>query len=220
MRTIAPLPVLILAPICLLAAQGAGTGRPGRRAILGRAEEIALARSAAPGSIAKGARIYVFTDSGYGVADQGTTDVACLVSRSWPDALEPSCYDAEAAATVMPIEMRRVLLFHLGKAAEAVEQEIARGLMEGTYRLPVRLAVVYMMSSGQRLISDDGQPRGRWRPHLMIHYPFLTAEAVGHHGEPSLAGGMVVDPGRPLANLMVVVPQFVDPEKPVDPRAR
>jgi len=69
--------------------------------------------------------------------------------------------------------------------------------------------VAYMMSGGQRLVGDDGRPAGRWKPHLMIYYPYLTNEAVGHHGSPDATAGLVVDPGRPTANLMVVVPDFV-----------
>ena len=205
--------ILLLILAQSAAAQAAGAGRPGRRALLPRDREIAWARSAAPASIGAGAKVFVFTDSGFVVAESGTTDVACMVNRSWPDSLEPSCYDAEAAATIMPMEMRRTLLYHRGAPPEQVEREISAGLLAGTYRLPSRPAVQYMMSSTQRLISDEGRPVGAWRPHLMIYYPYLTNAAVGHHAEPDLEAGLVVDSGRPTANLMVVVPGFVDPEK-------
>jgi hypothetical protein len=174
---------------------------------------MTLARSAAPASISAGARVYVFSDTGYVVADPGQTDVACMVNRSWPESLEPSCYDAEGAATIMPMEMRRTVLYHRGVKAADVERAISDGLMAGRFRLPSRPAVQYMMSSAQRLISDEGKPVGAWRPHIMIHYPFLTNAAVGHHAEPDLKAGLVVDSGQPTANLMVVVPQFIDPEK-------
>ncbi len=190
-------------------AQAAGAGRPGPRTLLPRDREIALARSAAPASVSAAARIYLWSASGWVVADSGSSPVACLVNRSWPAALEPECFDEEAAATIMPMEMRRTELLHRGMAAEQVEAEIARGLMEGRYRLPRRLAVAYMMSAGQHLIGDDGEPAGQWRPHLMIYFPYLTNQQVGHHTDPGLAAGLVVDPGKPTANLMVVVPEFV-----------
>lgn len=199
---------LLLVPV-LAQAQGAGTGRPGRRPLLAPADEIALARSGAPTSVSQAARVYVFTDTGFVMAVPGTSDAACLVNRSWPASLEPECFDAEAAATIMPMEMRRTLLYHRGTPAADVERAIMDGLAAGTYRLPSRPAVVYMMSEGQRLIGDEGEPAGNWKPHLMIHYPFLTNAAVGHHGEAGLAAGVVVDSGRPTANLMVVVPDFV-----------
>lgn len=216
MRTTLTLTITTLLLTTILEAQGAGSGRPGRRPLLPVAEEVALARSAAPASVSVGARILVFTDSGYVPAEPGSTDVTCLVSRSWPTSLEPECFDAEASATIMPMEIKRVELYHRGVAAAEVETQINAGLADGRFRLPSRPAVIYMMSAGQQLIGDDGQPAGNWKPHLMIHYPFLTNGAVGHHGEPDLAAGAVVDSGRPSANLMVVVPDFV----PVTPTSK
>jgi hypothetical protein len=175
---------------------------------------VALARSGAPASVSTGARILALTDAGFVIADSGTTDVVCLVNRSWPTSIEPECFDAEAAATIMPMEIRRTELLHRGIPADQVNREIDAGLSAGTFRLPGRPAVVYMMSAEQRLVSDEGKPVGKWRPHLMIYSPFLTNAAVGHHGEPNLTGGMVVDPGRPTANLMVVVPDFVTRSAP------
>lgn len=216
-RSMLLLVALTVTPIAA-SAQQAGAGRPGRRPLLPRDQEIALARSGAPASVSASARIYVLTDSGFVVAVQGTGDTACLVNRSWPESLEPECFDAEAAATIMQMEMRRTTLYHRGVAASEVDRDVADGLAQGRYRLPSRPAVVYMMSEGQRLIDDDGRPAGNWKPHLMIHYPFLTNTAVGHHGEPGLDGGLVVDSGKPTANLMVVVPTFVP--APATPRSR
>ena len=206
---------LILASTWISPAEGqqAGAGHPGRRSLMPRPEEIALARSAAPASVSDSARVLVFTDSGYVTAEPGTTGVTCLVNRSWPNALEPECFDTEAALTIMPMEVRRTELYHRGVPIPEVERDISSGLTDGRYRLPNRLAVVYMMSAGQQLIGDDGKPAGHWRPHLMIYYPFLTNDAVGHHGEPEMSGGLVVDSGRPTANLMVVVPAFVPVRK-------
>jgi hypothetical protein len=204
------LPFALILPFAL-SAQTAGAGRPGPRPLLPAAEEIGLARSAAPASISRAARVWLLTDQGWVVGDSGSSNVSCLVNRSWPASLEPECFDAEAAATVMPMEMRRTELLHRGTPTDEVEREIARGLMDGRYRLPARMAVVYMMSARQQLIGDDGKPAGAWRPHLMIHFPFLTNEQVGHHGDAGLEAGMVVDPGKPTANLMVVVPAFAKP---------
>jgi hypothetical protein len=152
------------------------------------------------------------------VAEPGTSDVVCLVNRSWPDSLEPECFDAEAATTVMPMEMRRTLLYHRGISTKEADRDIADRLAGGEYRLPSRAAVVYMMSAKQRLISDEGRPVGNPKPHVMIFYPFLTNAAVGHHGAPDLNAGLVVDSGRPTANLMVVVPEFVQPTTGPAPR--
>jgi hypothetical protein len=149
-------------------AQSRGAGKTGARALLPRDMEVTLARSAGPASVTGGARVYVLTGKGYVVADSGTTGAACYVSRSWPESLEPHCFDAEGAATILPMEMRRVEMLASGRPMDEVEQEIADGIIAGRFRIPARPAMSYMMSCAQRLISDDGQPVGKWRAHLMI----------------------------------------------------
>lgn len=201
------------------AAQGAGSGRPGSRIMLSRDQEVALARSAAPAQVSAAATVMVLGEPGYTVAQQGTNGVTCLVSRSWPESLEPVCYDAEASATIMPIEIRQVELYREGRSPEEVDREVAEGLRLGKYRLPRRPAVGYMMSSGQVLYDDDGKLVGKWQPHLMIYYPYLTEADLGLGTTPSTQAAMVVDPGTPRAQIMVVVKSFVDP-KPVGAAGR
>jgi hypothetical protein len=75
--------IALVTPVVALG-QESGAGKPGRRALLPHAEEIALARSGAPASISTAARIYVFTDYGFVVADSGASDAGCRVNRSWP----------------------------------------------------------------------------------------------------------------------------------------
>jgi hypothetical protein len=195
-----------------LEGQETGAGTAGTRAVLPRDEEIALARSAAPPAFGRNARVMVFTGTSYIVAEAGTSGVACYVGRSWPESLEPHCFDPEGAETILPIEIRRVELRAAGKDSAEVDRDIAAGLATGRFRLPRRPALSYMLSSGQRLISDDGKPVGSWRPHIMIYYPYLTAADVALEGDPDLRGAVLVDAGRPTANLMIVVPKFIDPE--------
>jgi hypothetical protein len=194
-----------------LAAQARGAGRSGPRALLTRDQEIALARSAGPASVTQGARVFVLTATGYAVADSGTTGAACYVSRSWPESLEPHCFDPEGAATILPMEMRRVELMAAGRAIDDVEREIADGIIAGRYRLPTRPATSYMMSCAQRLIDDDGRPVGKWRSHLMIYFPYLTNESIGMAGGPDLKAAIVVNPGTPEANIMIPIQEFITP---------
>jgi hypothetical protein len=108
------------------------------------------------------------------------------------------------------MEMRRVELLHQGRVADEVEREIALGLASGRYRLPRRPAMSYMMSGGQILYNDEGRRVGRWQPHLMIYYPFLTGSDLGLAGDdPNSA--ILVDPGKPTANMMIILRQFVEP---------
>jgi hypothetical protein len=204
----------ILAPGSL-SAQARGAGKSGPRALLPRDREIALARSAGPASVTGGARVHVLTATGYVVADSGTTSAACYVSRSWPESLEPHCFDAEGAATILPMEMRRVELLSAGRSMNEVEREIADGLIAGKFRLPIRPAMSYMMSCAQQLISDDGRAVGKWRSHLMIYFPYLTNELIGMAAGPDLTAAVVVNPGTPEANIMIPVEEFISPPSPI-----
>lgn len=209
---------ILYVPLCLLAippaivAQSA-LSRTGRRSLLPRDQEVALARSAAPASVSAHARVLVFTDSGFVVADSGTNGVTCIVNRSWPTSVEPHCFDAEASVSILPIEMERTRLLHRGLGEAEVERAIGEGLVTGRFRLPRRPALSYMMSDLQRLIGDDGTSAGHWRPHVMVYYPYLTNAAMGFDTTPDMRVGMVSEEGRPDASLVIVVPQFV----PVSP---
>lgn len=214
-RSFAAFAVAFLAAIEPMHPQSKQAGQAGPRRMLARAEEIALARSAAPADVSKGATVWVFTDSGYVVAEKGTNGVACYVSRSWVESIEPHCFDAEGAATILPMEMRRVELRHRGMPKDDVEREIAAGLSSGRFRTPRRPALSWMLSGAQRLVSDDGTPVGQWRPHLMIYYPYLTAAELGLGSTPDLRGAVLVDGGTPTSNLMIVTREFVQPERPV-----
>jgi hypothetical protein len=203
--------LLSLAPVPPLAAQSAAAGRTGPRIMLPRDREIALARSAAPAEVSRDATVMILTERGFEVAVAGRSGVTCVVNRSQPESLEPQCFDAEGSATVLPIELRRTELLREGRSAAEIDREIGEGLMTGRFRLPRRPAMSYMMSSGQVLYDDDGTRAGRWQPHIMIYYPNLTAADLGLGDTPSTDAAVVVDPGQPLSNVMVVVKSFVDP---------
>ncbi|MGH7517343.1 MAG: hypothetical protein ACREOC_07720 [Gemmatimonadales bacterium] len=213
-RSFAAFAVAVLLGVGPSAAQSKTAGQAGPRRLLPRAEEIALARSAAPAEVSKDATVWVFTDSGYAVAEKGTNGVACYVGRSWVESIEPHCFDAEGAATILPMEMRTVELRHRGMSHEEVEREIATGLSSGRFRTPRRPALSWMLSGAQQLVDDDGRPVGQWRPHLMIYYPYLTAAELGLGPVPDLNSAVLVDGGTPTSNLMIVTREFVQPERP------
>lgn len=188
-------------------------GRVGKRQVLPQAQEIALARSAAPAAVSDSASIWVFTDAGYVLASNGSNGAACYVSRSWPTSIEPHCFDAEGAATVMKLHMREVELMHKGMSVDDVDRAIGADLANGKLRLPRRPAMSYMMSAGQQLISDEGQRAGSWRPHIMIYYPFLESADL-YKGAPDMAAGTVTGSGSATSSIMIVVPEFVKVRAP------
>jgi len=197
-----------VAPVAALPAQGLQDGgESGRRRLLPRAEEVALARSAAPAAVSDSATIWVLTDSGYVVAVRGSSGAACYVSRDWITSIEPHCFDREGAETIMPMNLLRVALLHRGWTKADADRAVADSIVSGRFKLPRRPAMSYVMSAAQQLVAPNGTPVGAWHPHLMIYYPYLTAEDVGAvRGNSTLS---VEDAGRPTANITVMLKDFV-----------
>jgi len=193
-------------------------GDPGPREILDRAYEIALARSAAPPAVSAGATVLVLGERGYVVAEEGTSDVTCHVSRDFAESLEPLCFDAEGSRTILPIYLRRAELRARGISPAEIEADIADGLRTGRFRLPTRPAIGYMMSAEQVLFAPDGRNVGAWRPHVMIYYPYLEGTDLGLGDPPSLPVVMS-DEGQATSALIVAVPDFVDVDRPEETAA-
>ncbi len=177
-------------------------------------DEIALARSAAPAAVSDDATIWVIRDDGtYETAVKGSNGNHCIVARSMPLSLEPICYDAEAAATILLWELEYMRLRIGGHDDVEREAALAEAIGTGKIPLPKRPAMSYMMSSGQRLFDpESGRDAGNWRPHIMLYVPYLTTETIGLAS--ALPWIQVARPGTPMAHLVVVVPDFVDPRKP------
>lgn len=179
------------------------------------AEEVALARSAAPASVSEAATVLVLEEGGtrWVVAEEGSNGATCYVSRTWPGSLEPHCFDPEGSKSILPIHLRTLELGHAGASEEEIEREIEAGVRAGRFHYPARPAMSYMLSSAQQLVGDDGQPVGAWKPHLMIYWPGLTRADLGAAGDgPVVADSMVlVDEGTAEACLIIVYPEFVEP---------
>jgi hypothetical protein len=202
--------LLLTGPMAAAHSQSAAPSRTGPRPLLDRAQEIALARSAAPAHVSDSAAVYVLADSAYVEAVPGSNGVACYVSRSWPGSLEPHCFDQEGATTVMRIQMRRTELLHRGVSDGEADRRIGADLAAGRLRLPRRPAMSYMMSAAQVLVNDAGRATGRWQPHLMIYYPYLSQADLGL-GSPDPKTAMVAGPGTATSSILVVMREFIEP---------
>ena len=179
------------------------------------AEEIALARSAAPASVSAAATVLVLEEGAkrWVVGAEGTNGATCYVSRTWAGSLEPHCFDPEGARTILPIHLRTSEMGHAGATQEEIDREIEAGIAAGRFRWPSRPAMSYMLSSAQVLVSDEGENVGAWKPHLMIYWPGLTKADLGGTGAGPLLGDSMIllDEGTDEACLIVVYPEFVDP---------
>lgn len=193
-----------------LQAQGV-FGPPGPRLSLARDVEVALARSAAPASVSDSASVWIFTEGRYVLAVAGSNGIECYVGRSWAKALEPQCFDAEGARTILRIHMKTTELAHAGVAADEIRRQAAAALAEGVLSLPRRPAMSWMMSAAQVLYSDNGNEVGAWRPHIMIYQPYLDRSMVGGNDTDPEAG-MIVDAGKPMANLMIITAKAIAPK--------
>jgi len=123
--------------------------------------EIALARSAAPGSISDRAEVMVLGREGYKTAVRGTNGFLCVVERSWAqgtDAAEfwnpkmraPHCFNAQAA-----------------RSFALIAQAIATALDKNELPALEPGAMAYMMSKQQYLNDRDKT----WHPHVMFYSP-------------------------------------------------
>src|SRR5690242_11523593 len=103
--------VVTLAFVVLVPVAASAQSRAGNRPAMDHVTETTLARSAAPPTVSRGARVWFWTGSRYVIGDSGTTAVNCYVGRPWVPSIEPHCFDAEGSATIMPIQMRRQELY-------------------------------------------------------------------------------------------------------------
>lgn len=184
--------------------------------LMSRDAEIALARSAAPASIADDATVMVLERQGYTTAVQGKNGFLCYVERSWakdtdasdfwnPKMRAPNCFNAAAAASVSPIYMMKTKLVLEGKSKAEIAQAITSALDDGELPALAPGAMCYMMSKDQYL-NDEAHS---WHPHVMFYAPGDVAKNWGANlpGSPMIAAS---DPQARITTFMVVVHNWSD----------
>jgi hypothetical protein len=143
------------------------------------AEEIALARTAAPPSISADAEILVLGPTGYTTAVKGKNGFVCLVERAWdaefvnpvfwnPHNRGPDCLNPAAARSVLPHMLERAKWALAGLSIDEMRKRTEAEVAAKTYVMPEPGAMAYMLSK-QQYLSDDVHA---WHPHLMF---FLAA---------------------------------------------
>src|SRR5271169_4028551 len=95
--------------------------------LMDRDAEIALARSAAPESIARDAGVMVLGKHGYETAVKGTNSFVCIVERGWASGIDspdfwnpklrgPICLNGPAVRTYLPLAIKKTELVLAGQS--------------------------------------------------------------------------------------------------------
>jgi hypothetical protein len=171
--------------------------------------EIALARSAAPASIADGAEVMVLGRKGFTSAVKGTNGFLCVVERSWgaatdapefwnPKIRSPICFNPQAAQTFARIFLMKTQLVLEGKSKAEIVAATASALDKKELPALEPGAMSFMMSK-QQYLNDQG---ASWHPHLMFFVSGNAAKSWGADlpGSPVIAAN---DPEERTTILMV-----------------
>jgi hypothetical protein len=181
-----------------------------------QADEIALARSAAPSSISDDAEILTLGSRGYETAAKGKNGFVCVVERAWaneydnaefwnPKVRGPICFNAASARSVLPAYLRRTEWVLTGASKAEMLDRTRAGIAAKEITAPEVGSMCYMMSKDGHL-SDAG---GHWHPHLMFFLPHTEAAAWGANlpGVPVIGGGGALEP---VTIFMTPVPKWSD----------
>jgi hypothetical protein len=178
--------------------------------------EIALARSAAPPSIADAAEVMVLGRDGYKTAVTGTNGFMCLVERSWgqgTDAAEfwnpkmraPHCFNALAAKSFAQIYLMKTKLVLAGKSRPEIAKAIATALDDKQLPALEPGAMAYMMSK-QQYLNDQGK---NWRSHTMFFSPGDMTKSWAAD-DPNSPVMMVNDSQERVTVLLVLADKWSD----------
>ena len=151
------------------------------------ADEIVLAKSAAPPSVAEHAEVLVLGAHGYETAVKGTNGFVCFVSRSWdvafdnpefwnPKIRSPQCFNPAAVRSVLPRYLDRTKSVLAGMSKGEMQAREAAEWKANTFVVPEAGAVSLMFSKSGYINDDAGGP---WHPHYMMFVPRTDASQWG-----------------------------------------
>jgi hypothetical protein len=150
-----------------------------------RNAEIALARSAAPDSISRDAKVLVLGPRGYETAVEGKNGFVCVVERGWmapfdnaefwnPKIRGPLCFNPPAARSMLPMTYKRTEMVLAGQSKAQVMEGIATFAKKELPPLEPG-AFTYMMSK-KAYLTDRGDHN---IAHLMFYTPVMDGAIWG-----------------------------------------
>lgn len=174
--------------------------------LLPLSEEIALAESAAPATVAKDASIFVLRRGGFVLHRKGQNGFTCFVARSAPQELEPICYaDDESTHSLVAREFLEQQLRERGLSDAEVDTEIGQYYRRGDLRPSQNFGLAYMLSPCNRVADESGKIVPE-HPHLMFYAPYATNKQLGlskPHTHGSDYSPFILFEGEPWAFLIV-----------------
>lgn len=146
--------------------------------IADRNAEIALARSAAPPSIARDAKVLVLGRHGYETAAEGTNGFVCVVDRSWmlpfdnpefwdPAVRLPFCLNPPAVRSMLPLTIKEAEWALAGMTKSKLFDRTKAAFESNELPQPERGSMCFMMSKQQNF----GPKFGNADSHLMFWFP-------------------------------------------------
>jgi hypothetical protein len=168
---------------------------PVEQYLMDRDAEITLARSAAPESISRDAEILVLGRHGFETAVKGKNGFACIVERSWtsapdvdfwnPKVQTPICYNAAAAHSLLPRNIKRTDLILAGRTKAQTDETIVAAVDKKELPTMESGAMCYMMSKQ----GYGGDSVAHWPSHVMFFYSGSDPSTWGANlpGSPILA---------------------------------
>jgi hypothetical protein len=210
--------------LCAIGTAGAEDAKPaypamapiGQYHMASPADEVALARSAAPTSISSDASVLSLGNHGYETAAKGKNGFVCMVWRSWatgfddaefwnPKLRSPICLNSAAARTVLPPYLRRTEWAIEGASKAEIMNRTKTELAANRIATPGPGAMAYMMSK-QGNLNDLA---GHWHPHLMFFVAHTDGAVWGADLDGSPIFAAQSDP-EPVTTFIVPVTKWSD----------
>jgi hypothetical protein len=207
--------------LCAAAAHAAdySTMAPLDQYLMDRSAEIAMAKSAAPPSIADKATVLVLTRHGYETAIKGSNGFVCAVERGWmsqydfpqfwnPHMRGPLCYNPVAVRAILPYTIKRTELVLAGRAKSELNGAIKDSIEKHALPPLEPGAITYMMSK-QGYLNDRAR---NWVPHLMFYFPRGDGANWGADipGSPVMLNPQYQDSAEAISVIMVPVTHWSD----------
>ncbi|MES2392393.1 MAG: hypothetical protein V4555_12185 [Acidobacteriota bacterium] len=180
-----------------------------------RGAEIALARSAAPESIARDAEVLVLGRHGFETAAQGKNGFVCIVGRGWTSAADPDFWNPKvrvpmcanaAGARSYVLRLRKETEWGLeGLTRAQMNEAVAAAL--GRKELPPMEAGAMCYMMGKEGYGGDVAPH--WPAHLMFFFSDTDPAMWGANlpGSPVIA---IADATEHLTQFVIPAPKWSD----------